>query len=301
MSKFCSKCGSMCMDDARVCTNCGNVFEAHHHNNIMYNQYRQSDIQPGYTQNIQSEGLSPAPKSNKKGIIISVLAVIIAVIVSVVVTVLVINPDGSSAKKSDEEEGVVDMTISDDEKLAENLIKAFDEEKPEAIVKLLPTFAFEDIDFSGTIDIVSVSAKESDWEDCIEDDINYFNEEMDEGYGFDEYSIKYELIDKDVYGKEYLEKLADELEVFEEFDSKKIKQAVVLEYEVVYKGKDKDVKGYASVTLIEYDSKWCLYNYYFSNSSVDNEELPKDDVSAFESFHYSDIEYYVLESIYYGY
>ena len=273
MSKFCGNCGTVMDDAAVVCGNCGAPLAP-------ANGPAQKKKAAKFDASAITGSLKGIVDGVKKGDKGALLKCGIAGGVLVLVLVLII----ALGSKSGEE------------KVAEKLMKNFAKDKPEAIVKLLPSFAFEDIDF----EITSKSAKESDWEDCFKDDIKRFNDEMDEGYNFDEYSIKYELIDKDVYGEEYLEKLADSLDKFDEFDDKKLKKAVDLVYEVVYKGKGERVLGTVTVTVIKYGSKWCLCEYYFSSSSVENDDYPSKGEYGYNyasiGFGYSDIESYILES-----
>lgn len=278
MSKFCGNCGTVMDDAAVVCGNCGAPL-----------------------------AVAPAPAQKKKAPKIDVSA-ITGQLKGIIDGVK--KGDKSALLKCGIAGGALVVVLvliialfsgSGDEKVAEKLMKNFAKDKPEAIVKLLPAFAFEDKEYTESI---SENADESDWEDCFGDSIESFNKRMDAGYGFDEYSIKYELIDKSEYGKEYLKNIEDNLDKFEEFDDKKLKKAVSLTYKVVYKGKGEKVIGDVSVTVIKYGSKWCLYNYYFSNESVENDEEPRDGNDAYASFYYSDIESYVLKSTvedYYNY
>ena len=271
MSKFCGNCGTVMDDAAVVCGNCGAPLAAPAYAAPVQKKKAAKFDVSAITGSLK--GILDGVKKGDKG---ALLKCGIAGGVLVVILVLIIALCSGSGE----------------EKVAEKLMKNFAKEKPEAIVKLLPSFAFEDIDF----EITSKKAKESDWEDCFKDSIKGFNEEMDDGYGFDEYSIKYELIDKSVYGKDYLKNIEDNLDKFDEFDDKKLKKAVNLTYKVVYKGKGEKVIGNVSVTVIKYGSKWCLYNYYFTNESVENDEKPKDGNDAYASFYYSRIESYVLNS-----
>ena len=269
MSKFCGNCGTVMDDAAVVCGNCGAPL-APANGPVQKKKAAKFDAS-AITGSLK--GIVDGVKKGDKG---ALLKCGIAGGVLVLVLVLII----ALGSKSGEE------------KISEKLMKNFAKDKPEAIVKLLPTFAFEDIEYRNSDwegeKTFSINADEGDWEDYFKTDIDDFNTRMDTGYSFDEYSIKYELIDKDVYGKENLEELADDLELYEEFDDKKLKKAVNLTYEVVYKGKGEKVLGTVTVTVIKYGSKWCVVYYSFNNASVENDELPKDDAYAIESFDISD-------------
>lgn len=240
MSKFCGNCGTAMDDAAVVCGNCGTPFAvepapAEGKKAVKFDMGAITGVIDGVKKGDKSALI-------KCGIAVAVLAVVLILIISI-------------------------FAGGGEEKAAEKLFKAFDKEKPESIVKLIPKFCFGENEMDYEKD-------EDAWADDFEDDIEYFKQAMDNEYGFDEYSIKYELIYSEEYGKDYLKDIEEDLDEYEEFEDKKLKGATDLTYEVVYKGKGEKVIGMATVTVIKYGSKWYLYDYSLGRSSVQNDEKP---------------------------
>lgn len=244
MSKFCGNCGFTMDDAAVVCGNCGAPLAP-----VAAPAQKKAakfDVS-AITGSLKGivDGVKKGDKSAllKCGIAGGILVVVIVLIIAL-------------------------CSTPGEEKVAKKFIKAFDKENPEAIVKLLPKFSFGDVEEGDD------EMDEGDWADEFEDSIEYFNEGMDKEYGFDEYSIKYELLYTQDYGKDYLKDIEEEYEEYEEFEDKKLKGATDLVYRVVFKGKGEKVVGFLKVTAVKYGSKWYLNSYSFSRSSVENDEKP---------------------------
>lgn len=240
MSKFCGNCGTVMDDAAMVCGQCGTPLAA-----------------------------APAPAKAKKAVKFDA-SVITGVIDSIK------KGDKSALIKGGAAVAAVAVVLiliisifagGGEEKAAEKFIKAFDKEKAESMTKLLPKFIFSENEYGYEQD-------EDDWTDEFEEEIEDFKDTMDRAYGFDEFSIKYDLLYSEKYGKDYLKEIEDKFEEYEDFEEKKLKAATNLVYEVVYKGKGEKVIGKASFTVVKYGSKWYVCDYAFTNSSVQNDEKP---------------------------
>lgn len=297
MSKFCSKCGSMCFDEARVCGNCGNILEAPQQNNFSQNQYQQAQpqpqFQPGYAQNIQPAGFTPtpAPKKSKKGLIIGVVAVIIAVIIAVVVTVLVMN--NSDGKKTDEDdEEVVELTGS--EATLDKFIKAYDKKDGDAIYQLIPRFMEDVFDYYGR-----------DVENAIEADIENFYDYMEDiNSNLDgNLSLSYKITDEDQISNSYLEDFIDLFERYSDnFDEDKLTDSILYEVKVTAECNGEKEKVDLELYLIKYDGKWyyCGNEWYFDEYDYDYTTSYRNNTTSYYDY-YDYYDYYNNTTSYYDY
>lgn len=243
MSKFCGNCGTVMDDAAMVCGQCGAPLAASANVNTGTQKKAVKFDASAIT------GVIDGIKKGDKGALIKGGAAVAAVAVVFILIISIFAGNGA-------------------EKTAEKFIKAFDKEKAESMVKLLPKFCFGETENGFEKD-------EEEWQDEFEKTIEDFKDSMDSEYDFDEFSIKYELLYSENYGKEYLKDIEDDFEEFKDFEEKKLKDAADLVYEVVYKGKGEKVIGKASFTVVKYGSKWYIYDFAFSRSSVQNDEKPE--------------------------
>lgn len=244
MSKFCGNCGTVMDDAAAVCGNCGAPLAEATQAPAAKGKVDVKAIIAKAT-GVAKEVVEGAKKGDKNSIIKGGIALAAVAVVIILVISLFSTPGY---------EGV-----------AKKLIKAIDNDKPESIVKLLPQFVFED-DYED----------EDDYADSFEDMIDEINDYMDEAIDSDKYSISYEIVDVDVYGKDYLENIEDNFDDFDGFNDKKLKKAVNMVIEATFKkgGKKHDVN--ISVVAIQYGSKWYLYDFAISGNAVTNDKIVDD-------------------------
>lgn len=242
MSKFCGNCGTVMDDAAMVCGQCGAPLAASANVNAGEKKKAVKFDASAIT------GVIDGIKKGDKGALIKGGAAVAAVAVVLILIISIFAGGG-------------------EEKAAEKFIKAFDKEKAESMTKLLPKFVFGENEYGYEKD-------EDDWTDDFEGEIEDFKDSMDNAYDFDEFSIKYDLLYAEKYGKDYLKDIEDELDGYEDFEEKKLKAATNLTYEVVYKGKGEKVIGKASFVVVKYGSKWYVMDYVFTNTSVQNDEKP---------------------------
>lgn len=232
MSKFCSKCGSMCMDEARVCGNCGNILEA---------PQPQPQFQPGYAQNIPTPGFSTASdvkpkKKSKIGIIIGAALAVAAIVVAVILIV-------SSTSGS---EGVV-----------KKFIKAYDNEDPKAWVEIMPDFYEEFAENVGGVEDVDMKDAAKTEIDYFYDYIEALNDNMD-----GELKFSYKITDEEEFDDDEMDNLIEELEEkSEDFKKKMFTEGIKYEIDVTVKCNGEEEEIELELAIIKYDDEW-YYLYH---------------------------------------
>ncbi len=240
MSKFCGNCGTVMDDAAVVCGNCGTPLAETPAQAEKKAKFDASAI-TGVIDGIKKGDKGALMKG---GIAIAVVAVVLILIISL-------------------------FSGGGEEKIAKKLIKAIDKDKPESIVKLLPKFYFGEVDE----DSWREEMDEGDWEDNFEEELDDLKGYMDEAIDSEEFSIKYDIVDTDVYGEDYLEAISENLEAYEDFDDGKLKKAVGMTIEATFKksGEKHDVDMY--VVAVKYGAKWYLYSFNWQGNAVTNDKM----------------------------
>lgn len=218
MAKFCNNCGAQVDDAAQFCGNCGNQFAA-----------PQPAPQPQYQQpvyaapEVPAEAPAPVKKSPKKLIIL--LGIIGAALILTIILIRLIFPSPKSVIKKG--------------------IKGINNANPNAIVKVIPPFMFEDAE---------------DKEDAIENIEDYL-EEFEEEY--DGEKIKYEIKEIEKLSASERKSMKATFELIEsfgsydDFDADRVSDMRKAEVELEIDGDDADVE----LILIKYGGKWYIWNY----------------------------------------
>ncbi len=245
MSKFCSKCGSMCMDEARVCGNCGNILEGPQQSNFSQPHYQQNNFsQPGYSQNISMPGFTPAPapQKSKKGLIIGIVVAIIAVIIAAVVAVFVFGSDGGASKKNKDEE----KELTGSEAALDTFLKAYDEEDRDTMLKIMPDFMYEVFNEGGR-----------DLDDAIDDDIENFYGNLEDKGLYGNLKLSYKITGEEEMSGSELNGFIDAFEYYSDsFDDDKLTDSVKYDVTVTVKCGDEKEVVYLMLNLIKYDGEW---------------------------------------------
>ncbi len=244
MSKFCGNCGTVMDDAATVCGNCG----------APLTEQEAPAAKKGGKFDVKAAlgkvtGIISSIKSGDKNSIVKGGIVLVAAVVILVLIISLFSAPGY-------------------ERVAKKVIKAIDKDKPESIVKLIPEFRFGDVEEGSW----QSEMDEGDWEDDIKDEFDDYKEFMDEAIGSEEYSIKYDIVDVDVYGEDHLKDIEESYEAYEDFEDKKLKKAVSMTIEATFKkgGEKHDVN--ISVVAVKYGGKWYLHSYYMSPNAVTNDK-----------------------------
>ena len=278
MSKFCSKCGSMCMDEARVCGNCGNILEAPQQNN-----FSQPQFQPGYAQNIPTPGFNPASdvkpkKKSKIGIIIGAALAVVAIVVAVILIV---------------------SSTSGSEGLVKKFIKAYDNEDPKAWVEIMPDFYEEFAENVGGVEDIDMKDAAKTEIDYFYDYIEALNDNMD-----GELKLSYKITDEEELDDDEMDNLIDELETRSEgFKKKLFTEGIKYEIDVTVKCNGEEEEIELELAIIKYDDEWYyLYHEWdYSDKVITEMNNKSEDTYADDDYDYTSSYYNDYWDYYYDY
>ncbi len=169
--------------------------------------------------------LASAPVTAKKKSSTGKMAAIAVVAVAVIVLIISLFSGGS-------------------DKVVKKIVKAYDNEDAEALMKLYPEFMA----------------------DGFEDNIEETSEAQIEGFYLllsladidtDDVKLSYKIKDEDKYDKDELEDLAEEFEeYFDDFEEKKLKAAIDYEVDVTIKSDGEEEEMELIVHAFKYGGKW---------------------------------------------
>lgn len=233
MSKFCGNCGTVMDDAAAVCGNCGAPLAPA----AAPAQKKAAKIDVNAIKSQVTGVIDGVKKGDKNAMIKGGIGV--AAIVVVLILVISIFSSGG------------------EEKIVKKLIKAYDKENAEAIVKLYPKYQIE-LDDEDEFDRAELEETKMDLF------YDYWEEELDA----DGLKFSYKIEDCDEVKKSELKDYADEMkdeiqdaDADVDFKKNKVKKGYEIEVEVTVKGGgDKDTCDLYLV-VIKYGSKWYLVNY----------------------------------------
>ena len=233
MAKFCGNCGAMMDDAAAVCGNCGAALAA-----APAPEQKESPV--AGIAGKATEILNGVKKGDKSSIIkIGVAAV---AVIAVIILISSLSTSGS-------------------EKVIKKFIQAYDNEKPEAVVKVLPPFLKDAM--------VEAYGDEDDFLDEIDEEIKDFYDDMEDELDTDKLSFKYEIDDVEKYDKDEVEERAEAIESVCErydidFDEDKLKEVYEYEIEVTVKGGGDKEKVDLEMLVVKYGGKWYVLSYDWS-------------------------------------